>query len=157
MTETVLIRRGDRLDVPFLRSLLGFAYNWHVNAFDTIVPISQYVDGWGRKGDTALIATEGGHSIGAAWFRLFSEGHPGYAFLDMETPEMTIVVVPTRQGQGIGQQLLAALIERARAQGFSALSVSARRDHEEAALILAQGFEQVREEGETLTLRLALV
>ncbi len=149
----LVIRRGDRLDVPFLRSLLGFAYNWHVAAFDTDISISRYVDGWGRPGDTALVAMEGGHSIGAAWFRLFPATGRGYAFLDEETPEVTTVVVPTRQGQGIGTKLLAALVERAQAEGYRALSVSVRRNHADVPLFTEQGFEQVREEGETLTLR----
>jgi GNAT superfamily N-acetyltransferase len=153
---SVVIRRGDRLDVPFLRSLLGFAYNWHVAVFDTDVSISRYVDGWGRHGDTALVAMDGGHSIGAAWFRLFPETMQGYGFLDAQTPELTIVVIPTRQRQGIGEQLLAALIERARKDGWPALSVSAQRDHADAPLFIDQGFVQVREEGETLTLQLVL-
>ncbi len=152
----VVIRRGDRLDVPFLRSLLGFAYNWHVNAFDTDVSISHYVDGWGRAGDTAVVAMQGGHSIGAAWFRLFPASSPGYAFLDEATPELTVVVVPTRQGQGVGTKLLAALLVRAKAEGYPALSVSVRRDDADAPLFTEQGFEQVREEGETLTLRCPL-
>src|SRR5271154_4392125 len=101
MTSGVIVRRGDRLDVPFLRSLLGFAYNWHVANFETDISISRYVDGWGRAGDASLIAMDEGHSVGAAWFRLFSADSPGFGFLDEETPEMTLVVVPTKQGRGI--------------------------------------------------------
>jgi GNAT superfamily N-acetyltransferase len=153
----VVVRRGDRLDVPFLRSLLGFAYNWHVAVFDTDISISRYVDGWGRVGDTSLIAMDGeGHPVGAAWFRLFSADSPGYGFLDEETPEITLVVVPTKQGQGIGGQLLAALVERAKGDGYSMLSVSAKRGDADAENYLASGFEQVREQGSTLTLRLPL-
>jgi len=154
--DTLVIRRGDRLDVPFIRSLLGFAYNWHVNAFDTDIAISRYADGWGRKGDTALIAMDAGHPVGAAWYRLFSETLQGYGFLDAETPEVTVVVVPTKQGQGIGQKLLSSLLDRARADGYGAVSVSLRRDQTEVPVYLEQGFEQVREEGETLTLRCLL-
>ena len=82
MTSGVVVRRGDRLDVPFLRSLLGFAYNWHVDVFDTDISISRYVDAWGRKGDTALIAIDGGHSVGAGWFRLFPDTLRGYGYVD---------------------------------------------------------------------------
>jgi len=151
---SVVVRRGDKLDVPFLRSLLGFAYNWHVTEFETDISLSRYADGWGRVGDTSLIAMdEGGHSIGAAWFRLFPEDIPGFGFLDEQTPEMTLVVVPTKQGQGIGRLLLNALVERAREEGYSMLSVSVKRGDAEAENFLAEGFEQVREEGNTLTLR----
>ena len=115
---SVVVRRGDRLDVPFLRSLLAFAYNWHVTHFETDISISRYVDGWGRRGDTSVIAMEEGHSIGAAWLRLFPADRPGYGFVDAETPEMTIVVVPTKQQQGVGEQLLDALVERAKNQGL---------------------------------------
>jgi GNAT superfamily N-acetyltransferase len=153
---TVVVRRADRLDVPFLRSLLGFAYNWHVNAFETDVSISHYVDGWGRKGDAAVIAMDSGHSVGAAWYRLFSSLSPGYGFVDEETPEMTLVVVPTKQGQGIGEQLLHALLERAKADGYAAISASVHRGQEDAENLTARGFEQVREDGETLTLRRSL-
>ena len=123
----IVLRRGDRLDVPFLRSLLAHAYNWHVAVFDTDISISRYVDGWGRPGDTAVIAMDDGHSVGAGWYRLFRTGVPGYGFVDEETPELTIVVVPSRQGEGIEGQLLAALVERARKAGYSGLSVSTEK------------------------------
>ena len=154
--SSVVIRRGDRLDIPFLRSLLAHAYNWHVNAFDTDIAISRYVDGWGRAGDTALIAMDSGHPVGEAWYRLFSKTLQGYGFLDAETPEVTVVVVPTKQGQGIGQKLLATLLEKAKAAGYGGLSASVRRDDVDLPSYLEQGFEQVREEGETLTLRCPL-
>jgi GNAT superfamily N-acetyltransferase len=150
---TVVVRRADRLDVPFMRSLLGFAYNWHVSAFETDVSISHYVDGWGRKGDRALVAMDGGHSVGAGWYRLFTSLNPGYGFVDEHTPELTVCVVPTKQGRGIGEQLLDGLLERATIDGYPAVSVSAHRDHKDAATYVERGFERVREDGETLTLR----
>jgi GNAT superfamily N-acetyltransferase len=150
---TVVVRRGDRLDVPFLRSLLAFAYNWHIANFETEVSISHYVDGWGRKGDSSVIAMEDGHSIGAAWFRLFPAESPGYGFVDDDTPEMTIVVVPTKQQQGIGEQLLDALVSRAQGDGYPALSVSIRRGDPDEERLASNGFEPVREAGETVTLR----
>jgi GNAT superfamily N-acetyltransferase len=149
----VVIRRGDKLDVPFLRSLLAFAYGWHVAAFDTFdISIYHYVDAWGRKGDAALIAAEGGHPVGAAWYRLFPASRPGFGFVDERTPEMTVVVIPARQGQGIGSQLVSALVERAKEDGYPALSVSVQRGHIDEPLLREQGFEQVTEKGDTLTL-----
>ena len=153
----VVIRRGDKLDVPFLRSLLAFAYGWHVAAFDTFdISIYHYVDAWGREGDAALVAAENGHPVGAAWYRLFPESRPGFGFVDEQTPEMTAVVIPSRQGQGIGSQLVAALVERAKGDGYPALSVSVQRGHIDEPLLREQGFEQVTEKGDTLTLRRGL-
>ena len=146
-----MIRRGGRQDVPFLRDMLRHAYNWHVNRLDATVPIARYVDGWGRPGDTALLAIEGGHRIGAGWFRLFRESAPGYGFVDESTPEVTIVVVPSRQGEGIGQLLLAGLVERAQADAFRALSVSV--ELHEAELYEAHGFERLTENGHAVTMR----
>ena len=151
--DMTVIRRGGQPDVPFMRSLLVHAYNWHVNRFDTDVPIGRYVDGWGRPGDTALLAIEGGHRIGAGWFRLFRQAAPGYGFVDDATPELTIVVVPSRQGQGIGQLLLAGLIERAQADAYRGLSVSVEKSHPEIAAYEAAGFEEVAENGHAVTMR----
>jgi GNAT superfamily N-acetyltransferase len=149
----IVIRRGDKLDVPFLRSILVYAYNWHVNRLDTEIPISRYVDSWGRHGDRALIAMAGGHSVGAGWYRLFPASSPGYGFIDETTPELTIVVVPSRQREGIGKQLLAALLAKAAQDGHTAISVSVANDDAQAKKYLGEGFELVGERGETLTLR----
>jgi GNAT superfamily N-acetyltransferase len=148
-----VIRRGGQPDVPFMRSLLTHAYNWHVNRLDATVPVARYVDGWGRPGDTALLAIESGHRIGAGWFRVFRESAPGYGFVDELTPEVTIVVVPSRQGQGIGQLLLAGLVERAQADAYRALSVSV--EQHEVELYKALGFEPFTENGPAITMRRA--
>ena len=153
---TTVIRRGGAQDVPFMRSLLTHAYNWHVAVFDTEVPIGRYVDGWGRPGDTALIAMEGGHRVGAGWFRLFRASAPAYGFLDEQTPELTIVVVPGRQGEGIGLQLLTDLLERARADAYRAVSVSIEKGHPEVAVYEAEGFEEVGETHHAVILRRVL-
>ena len=151
-----VIRNGGHLDVPFMRSMLTHAYNWHVNRLDTDIPLSAYVDGWGRKGDTALIAIEEGHRLGAGWFRLFRESAPGYGFVDDSTPEVTVVVVPSRQGQGIGQLLLAGLVERAQVDAYRALSVSVEKSGAEVEAYAAAGFEQVAESGYAVTMRRVL-
>jgi L-amino acid N-acyltransferase YncA len=151
-----VIRSGGHLDVPFMRSMLTHAYNWHITQLDTEIPLSAYVDGWGRRGDTALIAIEDGHRLGAGWFRLFRESAPGYGFVDEETPELTIAVVPGRRGEGIGHKLLEGLIERAEAGGFPALSASVHRHHPEVGIFEQAGFETVGETDQALTMRRAL-
>jgi GNAT superfamily N-acetyltransferase len=153
----VTIRNGGHLDVPFIRSMLTHAYNWHVSKLDTDIPLSRYVDGWGRPGDTALVAIEGGHRVGAAWYRLFRAGAPGFAFIDETTPELTVAVVPGRRGEGIGQELVRGLVERARADGHPALSASVEKNHPELHLFEHAGFETVGETEYTVTLRRPLV
>jgi GNAT superfamily N-acetyltransferase len=148
-----VIRRGGQLDVPFMRSMLTHAYNWHVTLFDTDVPLARYVDGWGRPGDTVLVAMDGGHRVGAGWYRLFRPSAPGYGFVDERTPELTIAVVPGRRGEGIGQELLAGLLERARGAGHQAVSVSVEKDHPEVQIYEQAGFEQVRETEHALIMR----
>jgi GNAT superfamily N-acetyltransferase len=147
-----MIRRGGPQDVPFLRSMLTHAYNWHVNVLETEIPVGRYVEGWGRQGDAALVWMDGGHRVGASWFRLFKASAPGYGFVDEETPELTVAVVPSRQGEGIGQELLRGLLDRARADGHAALSVSAQRHNPELDVYAGEGFEQVGEQGNAVIL-----
>jgi GNAT superfamily N-acetyltransferase len=148
----IVIRRGDRLDVPFLRSLLAHAYSRPVNALELEHPAAVYVDNWGRRGDNALVAMDGGHSVGAGWYRLFSADAHGYGYVDEHTPELTIAVVPSRRGEGIGEQLVEALLARAREEGHRALSVALERDAPERTLLEANGFAAHGEEGVMVTL-----
>ena len=127
----MVIRRGGRQDVRFLRDMLHHAYYWRERQpGDGPGPAARYAKGWGRPGDTVLIAVDDAFPVGAAWYRLFRRDQPGYGFVDEETPELAIAVVPSRRGRGIGEALLEALCERARTDGYHALSLSAARDND---------------------------
>jgi GNAT superfamily N-acetyltransferase len=152
----MVIRRGGRQDVRFLRDMLHHAYYWRErNPGDGPGPAARYVKGWGRPGDTVLIGLDGGFPVGAAWYRLFRRDAPGYGFVDEETPELAIAVVPNRRGRGIGEALLEALCERARTDGHKALSLSVGRD--DPALVSfyeGHGFEVVGDGDEqSITMR----
>jgi ribosomal protein S18 acetylase RimI-like enzyme len=126
----MVIRRGGRQDVRYLRDMLHHAYYWRERSpGDGLGPVARYVKGWGRPGDTALIAVDEAFPVGAAWYRLFRKDQPGYGFVDEETPELAIAVVPSRRGHGVGEALLDALCERARADGYRALSLRVSRDN----------------------------
>jgi ribosomal protein S18 acetylase RimI-like enzyme len=121
--------------------------------------VALYVKGWGRPGDTALIAIDEGFPVGAAWYRLFRREQPGYGFVDEETPELAIAVVPSRRGRGIGDALLKELYARAKADGYDAVSLAAERDNQPLVSYYEQrhGFERVREDGEgSVTMRRGL-
>jgi GNAT superfamily N-acetyltransferase len=147
-----MLRRGSQADVQFMRAMLAHAYHWHVAGLDTEIPLSRYVDGWGRAGDVAVIAAEGPNPVGAAWFRRFRASAPGHGFVDEQTPELTIAVVPSKRKHGVGQELLDALLERARAEGVEALSLSVQQGSEAVAFYERNGFERVGEQGGALTM-----
>jgi GNAT superfamily N-acetyltransferase len=135
-----MVRRGSSADVPFMRSMLAHAYAWRVNALEADIPLTRYVDNWGREGDVAVIAHETGNRVGAAWFRLFRQDEPGYGFLDERTPELSIAVVPSRRRHGVGQELLDALLEQARAAGHEQVSLSVEKDSPAVSFYERNGF-----------------
>jgi GNAT superfamily N-acetyltransferase len=135
-----MIRKGSPADVPFMRSMLAHAYGWRVNALDADIPLTRYVDNWGRQGDVAVIAHETGNRVGAAWFRLFHASEPGYGFVDEQTPELSIAVVPSRRKHGLGQELLDALLEKARAEGHTQVSLSVEKDSPAVGFYERNGF-----------------
>jgi GNAT superfamily N-acetyltransferase len=148
-----MIRKGSAADVPFMRSMLAHAYAWRINQLEADIPLTRYVDNWGRAGDVALMATETGHRVGAAWFRLFSADSPGYGFVDERTPELTISVVPSRRRHGVGQELLEALLQSANEEGHSAVSLSVEADSPAVAFYERQGFQPVGEHEGGLVMR----
>ena len=151
-----LIRRGGREDLPFLRSLLTLAHGWRVNVSEVDAPFGRYVERWGRSGDVSVIAIEDGHRIGAAWLRLFDEDEPGYGYLDEATPELTIVVLPGKQGQGVGRLLLDAILQRATDDGVHAVSVAVEKGHPDQRAFELKGFEPAAENGHGTVLRRSL-
>ena len=154
----VVVRRGTAQDVRFLRDMLHHAYYWKERMPDEGPgPVQLYVKAWGRPGDAAMIALVDGFPAGAAWFRLFGASSPGYGFVDEQTPELAIAVVPNARGKGVGSALLEALLERARSEGYPSLSLSVDRLNKGAIALYEQhGFHQVGETDDSLTLQATL-
>jgi len=147
-----VIRQAGPQDVRFLRDMLKHAYHWRLNE-DPDLPVARYVNNWGRPGDAGLVAWEAG-PIGAAWYRLFPAEAPGFGFVDEQTPELTIAVVPSRRGGGLGGQLMTALLERARQEGHTGISLSAAKD--QAPYYERFGFETVAEGEHAITMLVRL-
>jgi ribosomal protein S18 acetylase RimI-like enzyme len=114
-----VIRPGTPQDARFLRDMLRHAYYWRPpeEAEGGVHPMN-YVENWGRPGDAAMIAVDQGFPVGAAWYRLFKDDEPGYGFVDEETPELAIAIVPSRRGRGLGKELLATLVRIAAERGY---------------------------------------
>ena len=150
----IVVRRGGAQDVRFLRDMLHHAYYWKERAPDAGPgPVALYVKAWGRPGDAAVIAIEGGFPVGAAWYRLFGRERPGYGFVDERTPELAIAVVPNARGKGVGSALLDALLARARAEGHATISLSVDRANAGAIeLYERHGFERVGDDDDSVTM-----
>jgi len=144
-----MLRPVDVHDVRFLRDMLRHAYHWRL-AEDSERPVYRYVANWGRPGDTGVLALEGPHAYGAAWYRLFPASAPGFGFVDEETPELTIAVVPSHRGHGTGGELLEALLARARKDGFARVSLSAELG--QTGFYEKHGFQEARREDGTVTM-----
>jgi len=127
----VTIRELTPSDLPFLRRMLLAALFWRPKRrwFPTrpllLLPqLAIFHRGWGRPGDTGLVAEEDGRPVGAVWYRFFTEESHGEGWVDAETPELAIAVVPDRRGSGVGRLLMEAIHERARADGLRRISLS---------------------------------
>jgi ribosomal protein S18 acetylase RimI-like enzyme len=99
-----------------------------------------------------VIALDEGFPVGAAWYRLFKQSAPGYGFVDEQTPELAIAVVPSKRGHGIGDELLQELIAKAREAGYARLSLSVEPGNPARKLYERHGFSVVDEGAEAWTM-----
>lgn len=157
------MRDASEGDLPLLEEMLIEAAFWRgdrdtEDAGEALgrPELRRYLTGWGRRGDTGVVALIGGRPVGAAWFRLFQREDRGYGFVDETVPELTIAVRATHRGQGVGGHLLDALIERARREGYRALSLSVEPDNPARRLYERRGFHRVGVVGDAWTMLLDL-
>lgn len=141
-------------DLEFLGEMLYAALAWRP---DVELPPAEWVlahpqvvvfhAGWGRDGDTALVAHEDGRRQGIVWYRFFTDAEHGEGYVDEQTPELAIAVVDGSRGRGIGRQLLVAAHERARRDGISRISLSVDPDNPARRLYERVGYEPVADNG----------
>jgi ribosomal protein S18 acetylase RimI-like enzyme len=158
------VRASSAEDEPFLWRMLATTANLPPAKPPSVAyvkrnrGIAPYLAGWGRAGDTAVVAEVDDQPVGAAWFRLYGADHPGYGFVGAQVPEISIGVEAAWRGQGVGRALLVALVARARAEGHAALSLSVDgRNAPALALYRSIGFVDTgggKAENPTMLLRL---
>jgi GNAT superfamily N-acetyltransferase len=131
----MLIRDLREDELPFLHDMLYAALAWRPDRWLPpkalllrIPQVSMFHKGWGRPGDTALVA-EDGRPVGLAWYRFFTEARHGEGFVDERTPELAIAVVAGHRGSGVGTALMEAIHTRAREQGLTQISLSVDADN----------------------------
>lgn len=154
------VRPATIADAPFLRLMLYEASYW--DASMPRPPIesvddSVYLTGWRRPGDAGVIVEDDtGTPCGAAWYRPFLVGNPGYGFVNDVTPELAIAVASGHRGRGLGTLLLQSLIDVACEEGHPALSLSVSLSNLARRLYTRFGFQPVSMSGgsETMLLRL---
>ena len=115
--------------------------------------IAKYVRAWGRGGDMGFVAVDvnSGEPIGAAWLRLLKGDERGYGYVNDETPELGMAVLPAYRGRGIGSDLLGRLLESAGAV-YRSVCLSVSAGNPAVRLYERAGFEVVCECGASLTM-----
>jgi ribosomal protein S18 acetylase RimI-like enzyme len=115
--------------------------------------VSKYVEAWGRVGDLGFVAVDGvsGEPVGAVWLRLLAGAEKGYGYVDDETPEMGMAVLPPYRGRGIGSELLKRLLESAGAD-YRQVCLSVSADNPALRLYERAGFERAGEDGSSVTM-----
>ncbi len=161
--EPVRIREATPDDAPVLLELLLHAYNWTGEQRMTRDGLladehaTRYLAGWMRPGDLGVVALDdaspGEPVLGAVWARCLPSAAAGYGWVADDVPELSMAVVPQARGRGVGSALLVACLDRARAEGRRALSLSVEDGNAAArALYERHGFRAVGRNGDSDTM-----
>ena len=141
------IRTLEPLDYPLLEDFLYHAIFVPPGAApppqDVIYKpeLSVYIDGFGGRDDFGLLALKGGRAVGAAWARLIQ----AYGYVDDDTPELAIAVLPGHRNEGIGTSLLTSLLALLCERGYGRVSLSVEKANPALHLYQRLGFKTVNE------------
>jgi ribosomal protein S18 acetylase RimI-like enzyme len=147
--KTLVIRRSRPDDAQFLREMLFEAAHWRAATPRPSIEealarpeLAKVLEGWGRPGDLAMVATDGqGVRIGAAWMRLWTRENHLAGFVDEQSPELGIGVRREFRRHGVGTALLLAVLGRARENGVSRVSLSVEIENVARLLYERFGFQ----------------
>ncbi len=107
--------------------------------------LEMYIKDFGQQPDDwALAAEVNGRLVGAVWVRIMKD----YGYYDDQTPSLSISFLPEFRGQGLGQQLVTAMLDLLKAKGYSSVSLSVSKDNPALRFYQRLGFVKVEEREE---------
>ena len=139
------IRDATEADLPAIRDLYNALIDTTTVAWrDDPSTLEEHADALAVRrsaGYPTLVAEDGGEVVGYTCCTTFrSDRFPGYR----HSAELTVHVAGDRQGNGIGRQLIEALVARARAADLHVLVAAVDADNEDSIdFHRALGFEVV--------------
>jgi ribosomal protein S18 acetylase RimI-like enzyme len=139
--------------------MLGIAADWRAgttprssNEVMADPALAHYITDWPRDDDFGVVAVEREHKLGAAWWRFLSASERGYGFVAGTIPEVSIGVVASARGRGIGRALMLALTAEADRRTLPGLSLSVEVDNFALGLYRSLGFVLIRTTGNAVTM-----
>ncbi|MEA5599736.1 GNAT family N-acetyltransferase [Nostoc sp. UHCC 0252] len=104
--------------------------------------LAKYVKDWGRKDDSGFVAIleSSNQPVGAAWLRLLTGENKGYGYVNEQTPELAIAILPQYRNKGIGTQLLTHLLATAKTS-YPSISLSTEVTNPAVTLYKRFGWE----------------
>ncbi|QIM17582.1 GNAT family N-acetyltransferase [Leucobacter coleopterorum] len=102
---------------------------------------SHYFDAWPGGSDFGLAEVDSeGRILGVAWLTFFDEGEPGYGFVSVDVPELSVWVDGEFRGRGIGADLIRSVIREAQTRHLESLSLSVEEGNPARGLYERLGF-----------------
>jgi len=103
-----------------------------------------HAEQWGRAGDVGVVAEVDNRDVGGCWMRLL-RGGAGLAYVDDETPQLGIALLPEFRHKGHGQTLLMTALHMAREAGYRQVSLTVHPANPAIAMLERSGFEAIGE------------
>ena len=104
-----------------------------------------YIEDFGSSPyDIAFGAVCGGRIVGAVWCRIMAD----YGHVDDKTPSLAISLYSEFRGQGLGNQLMRAILNELRSRGCKQVSLAVQKANYAVKLYRSLGFETVSENTE---------
>lgn len=104
--------------------------------------LEMYIKDFGQQPDDWALAVEvDGRLVGAVWVRIMKD----YGYFDDQTPSLSISFLPDFRSQGLGQQLMMAMLDLLKAKGYPSVSLSVSKDNPAVGFYQILGFVTVEE------------
>ena len=155
----ITIRRIQPNDIPFLWKMLYQAIfippgEPHPQRDILKHPeLARYVQNWGKMGDLGFLAIDllSQKPIGAVWIRLFTADVRGYGYVNDQTPELTVAVLPEYRWAGVGTRLIHELLALVSAH-YPAVSLSVDPGSPALRFYKHLGFKPIGKSGTSVTM-----